>query len=40
MTGAVGTLFVDDEGRVQRSLRFAQFDDGQIKLLDAVDGGG
>lgn len=40
MTGAVGTLFVDDEGRVQRRLRFAQFDDGQIKLLDAVDGGG
>jgi outer membrane PBP1 activator LpoA protein len=40
MTGAVGSLFVDDEGRVQRSLRFAKFDDGQIKLLDALDGGG
>ena len=40
LTGALGTLFVDEEGRVHRSLRFARIDDGQIKLLDPPDGGG
>jgi hypothetical protein len=36
----IGTLFVDENGRVQRSLRFARIDDGQLKLLDPPDGGG
>lgn len=40
LTGAIGTLFVDEDGRVQRSLRFARIDDGQVKLLDPQDGGG
>lgn len=40
LVGAIGTLFVDEEGRVQRSLRFARIDDGQVKLLDPQDGGG
>jgi outer membrane PBP1 activator LpoA protein len=40
LSGAVGSLFVDEDGRVQRSLRFARIDDGQVKLLDPQDGGG
>jgi outer membrane PBP1 activator LpoA protein len=40
LTGVTGTLFVDEEGRVHRSLRFARIDDGQVKLLDPKDGGG
>lgn len=40
LVGAIGTLFVDEEGRVQRSLRFARIDEGQVKLLDPQDGGG
>jgi outer membrane PBP1 activator LpoA protein len=40
LAGVIGTLFVDENGRVQRSLRFARIDDGQLKLLDPPDGGG
>jgi len=40
LSGAVGSLFVDEDGRVQRSLRFARIDGGQVKLLDPQDGGG
>lgn len=40
LAGAVGALFIDEQGRVNRSLRFAQIDDGQLKLLDPPDGGG
>lgn len=40
LDGATGTLFVDEQGRVHRSLRFAQIDDGVIKLLDPLEGGG
>ncbi|MBM4216862.1 MAG: penicillin-binding protein activator [Gammaproteobacteria bacterium] len=40
LAGAIGTFFIDEDGRVQRSLRFALIDDGEVKLLDPPDGGG
>lgn len=40
LDGATGALYLDAAGRVQRSLRFAQIDDGEVKLLDPSDGGG
>jgi len=40
LVGAIGSFFIDEDGRVQRSLRFARIDDGEVKLLDPPDGGG
>ncbi|MBM4191500.1 MAG: hypothetical protein FJ196_00260 [Gammaproteobacteria bacterium] len=40
LTGVVGTLSIDEQGRVKRSLRFAQINDGQPKLIDPSGGGG
>jgi len=39
LNGASGALFIDADGRVERSLRWAQIDDTGFKLLPAPGGG-